>query len=128
MAKISNYLKTKIIDSTLRGISFTPPENHYLALYTNSPTDADTGTEVFEGAYVRQPISFEADTLGATQNTSDITFPIASNLWGNVTHIGIRDASTGGNLLYHSEMLIPRTITPDTQLLFLAGEIDLTLT
>ena len=129
--RISNYLKTKIIDCTLRGIAYTPPTTHYLALYTTDPTDTDIGTEVVgvTGApYVRQPITFDADALGFTQNSSDIIFGVTGSTWGNITHIGIRDALTGGNLLYHSELTIPRNVVDSMQLEFLKGQIDLSIT
>ena len=129
--RISNYLKTKIIDCTLRGIAYTPPTTHYLALYTTDPTDLDVGTEVVgvTGApYVRQPITFDADTLGTTQNSSSIMSGDTSSTWGTITHIGIRDALIGGNLMYHAELTTPRTMVDSIQLEFVKGQIVLSIT
>jgi len=104
MAEMSNYLENALINGTLRATSYTAPTTTYLALYTNDPTDADTGTEITGGSYVRQAITFSAPSGGATSNSSAIEFPQATADWGTITHVGIRDAVTSGNLLYHSAL------------------------
>lgn len=86
----------------------------YLALYTSNPTGADTGTEVSGGGYARQPITFSAPALeGGKQtikNSAKVEFPVATADWGTITHIGIRDAATGGSLIAFAELKAPRTI------------------
>lgn len=104
MAEISNYLENALINGTLRGTTYTAPTTTYLALYTNDPTDADTGTEITGGSYVRQAITFSSPSNGATSNSSAIEFPQATADWGTITHVGIRDAVTSGNLLYHTPL------------------------
>ena len=104
MAEMSNYLENALINGTLRATSYTAPTTTYLALYTNDPTDADTGTEITGGSYVRQAITFSSPSGGATSNSSAIEFPQATADWGTITHVGIRDAVTSGNLLYHSAL------------------------
>jgi len=104
MAEMSNYLEDALINGTLRGTTYTAPTTTYLALYTNDPTDADTGTEITGGSYVRQAITFSSPSGGATSNSSAIEFPQATADWGTITHVGIRDAVTSGNLLYHSAL------------------------
>lgn len=104
MAEMSNFLENALINGTLRATSYTAPTTTYLALYTNDPTDADTGTEITGGSYVRQAITFSAPSGGATSNSSAIEFPQATADWGTITHVGIRDAVTSGNLLYHSAL------------------------
>ena len=111
MAEISNYLENALINGTLRATSYTAPTTTFLALYTNDPTDADTGTEVTGGSYVRQSITFSAPSGGATSNSSAIEFPQCTLTWGTITHIGIRDAVTSGNLLYHSPFDTSKTIS-----------------
>lgn len=86
----------------------------YLALYTSNPTANDTGTEVSGAGYARQPITFSAPTIeGGKQtikNSVKVEFPVAESDWGTITHIGIRDAATGGNLIAFAELEAPRTI------------------
>jgi len=111
MAEMSNFLENALINGTLRATSYTAPTTTFLALYTNDPTDADTGTEVTGGSYVRQPITFSAPSNGATSNSSAIEFPQCTLTWGTITHIGIRDAVTSGNLLYHTPLDTSKTIS-----------------
>ena len=104
MAEMSNFLENALINATLRNTSYTSPTTTYLALYTTDPTDADTGTEVSGGSYARQAITFASPSNGVTSNSAAIEFPTATGSWGTITHIGIRDAVTSGNLLYHTPL------------------------
>jgi hypothetical protein len=104
MAEMSSYLEDALINATLRNTSYTSPTTTYLALYTSDPTDADTGTEVTGGSYVRQSITFSSPSNGVTSNSSAIEFPQATADWGTIGYIGIRDAVTSGNLLYHTAL------------------------
>lgn len=127
MAAMSDYLENAILNATLRGQAYTSPATVYLALYTSDTTDAKTGIEVSGGAYVRQTIAFNTPINGAATSTADVLFPIATAGWGTVTHIGILDASTSGNLLYHGELTNTKTIATDDQLKIAAGDITVTL-
>lgn len=125
----SNYWKRASINAALRGFSFTAPTRVYIALYTSNPTDADTGQEVTGGGYVRQQVTFGepviADRRATVQNTVDISFPTATADQGLVTHIGIRDAASGGNLLYHGAVKTPRSILVNDIIRFLAGQLKI---
>ncbi len=107
---ISDYLEAAVLNHVLRGVTYTPPAARCVALYTSNPTDADTGTEVSGGGYARQSVTFAAPAGGAVQNTADIVFPTATAAWGTITHVGIRDAVTGGNLLFYGSLSTPKTI------------------
>lgn len=122
----SNYLRQKVIDHVLRNTSLTSPTTVYAALYTTNPTAADTGTEVSGGGYARVAMTFSAPTAGgATDNSGVVTFPTATANWGTVTHFGIRDALTGGNLLYFAALTNPRTILNGDTPKFNAQELDI---
>ena len=110
MSEMSNYLENALINATLRNTSYTSPAVVYMALYTSDPTDADTGTEVSGSAYARQAITFGAPSNGVTTNSAVIEFPQAGGSWGTVAFIGIRDALTSGNLLFHTPLDISKTI------------------
>lgn len=97
MAK-STYLINNLLNVALRATAYTTPTTVYVALYTSNPTIADTGTEVTGGSYARQAVTFAAPSAGAVANSAALTFtnmPAAT-----ITHIGIRDALTLGNLLH----------------------------
>ena len=129
MAKFSDYLETALLNATLRGISYTAPSTVYVALYTTDPTDADVGSEVVGGGYARQPITFSAPVDGNANSNVDVVFAVATATWGTITHIGLRDAATGGNLLYHIELSSAnqKTINADDQLKIGAGDLTVIL-
>ncbi len=95
----SNYLKPKIVDHMLKNTAFNSPGTTYLAMYTTNPTAADTGTEVSGGGYARQSVTWNAASGGVADNNGKIDFGTASANLGSISHFGIRDASTSGNLL-----------------------------
>lgn len=111
MAEMSNYLEDALINATLRNTTYTSPATVYIALFTTDPTDANTGAEVSGGSYARTAATFGAPSNGVATNNNAITFPTATGSWGTVTHIGIMDASTAGNLLYHTALDTAKTIT-----------------
>lgn len=127
MAEISNYLENALINVTLRNTSFTAVATPYVALYTSDPTDADTGTEVSGGSYARQSVTFGAPSNGVTTNSADVTFPTATGTWGTVGWIGIRDASTGGNLLYHTPLDVSKSITSGDVFKIATGNLSVQL-
>jgi len=117
----SDYLEDALLDHVLGGSTFTQPANLYLALFTSDPTDAFTtanevDTTVDDTAYARQAITFGAASGGEALSADAQTF--AAVVYGSgaaaydVTHIGICDASTAGNLLYHAAL--PASITRNT--------------
>jgi hypothetical protein len=110
MAEMSDFLENALINATLRNTSYTSPSVVYIALYTSDPTDANTGTQVSGGSYARQSATFGAPSNGTSTNSAAIEFPQATASWGTVTHIGILDALTSGNLLYHTALDTPKTI------------------
>jgi hypothetical protein len=127
MAEMSNYLENALINATLRNTSYTSPSVVYLGLYTSDPTDADTGTEVSGGSYARQAITFGAPSNGVTTNTAAIEFPQATGNWGTVGWIGIEDALTGGNLLYHSPLDASKAIATGDIFKIAIGSLSVTL-
>ncbi len=127
MAEMSNYLEGALINAVLRNTAFTSPATVYLALYTSDPTDADAGTEVSGNAYARQSITFGAPSNGVSTNSAAIEFPQATGSWGTVAYVGIRDASTAGNLLFHTALDASKTIATGDVFRVAAGSLSVTL-
>lgn len=117
MAAMSNYLENKLIDHIFRGVPYTAPTTAYFALYTAAPSDSGGGTEVSTGGYARASLACNvtnwaatnaalstanpsAGTSGQTSNNSTVTFATPSLTWNTITHFGIFDALSGGNLLF----------------------------
>jgi hypothetical protein len=129
MAEMSNYLENALINVTLRATSYTAPTTVYVALYTTDPTDADTGTEVSTSGtgYARTAVTFGAPSNGVSTNSATVTFPTATAAFGTVTHIGLRDASTAGNLLYHTPLDTSKTIDAGDIFSITTGNLSVTL-
>jgi hypothetical protein len=127
MAEMSNYLENALINATLRNTSYTSPATVYVGLYTSDPTDADTGTEVTGGSYARQSVTFGAPSNGVSTNSAAIEFPQATATWGTVGWIGIEDAVSGGNLLYHTALDTSKTIENGDIFKIAIGSLSVTL-
>ena len=127
MAEMSNYLENALVNATLRATTFTSPATVYVGLYTSDPTDANTGTEVSGGSYARQSATFGAPSNGASTTTADITFPQCTSTWGTVSHIGILDALTTGNLLYHTPLTTSKAIDTGDIFKIASGSLSVTL-
>lgn len=139
MSKLSNYAEAALLDLLYNDTAFTPPDPTYIALYTDDPTDADTGTEVTGGSYARAAVNANGggapewalavvDGIGyKVTNDDDVTFPTATASWGTVTHVGVHDAVSGGNLLHFFELDNSKTVGIGDIAKFEAGLIELRL-
>jgi hypothetical protein len=127
MAEISNYLENALINATLRNTSYTSPAAVYVSLHTADPTDAGTGTEVSGGSYIRQSATFGAPSNGVSTTTADISFPQATASWGTIGWIGIWDAQTSGNLLYHTALDTSKAIDNGDIFKIASGSLTVTL-
>jgi len=128
MAEMSNYLENALINATLRNTSYTSPSTVYVGLFTTDPTDAGTGTEVSGGSYARKSVTFGAPSNGVTTNSGAVEFDQATASWGTITHIGILDASTSGNLLYHTALDVSKAIDTGDIFKIAIGSLSVTLT
>ena len=127
MSAMSDYLEDAFLDHFLGTSSTTSPTNIYVALHTADPTDAGTGTEVSGNGYARQAITFGASSSGTASNSAAVEFPAASGGdFGTITHIGIWDALTSGNLLFHSSLTTSKTIADGDIFKIAASGIDIT--
>ena len=124
---MSNYLEDALINATLRNTTYTSPSVVYAALFTSDPTDAGTGTEVTGGSYTREAITFGAPSNGASTNSAAVEFDQATADWGTVTHFGIYDASTSGNLLYHGALTASKIIQNGDVFKFAISSVSVTL-
>lgn len=143
MSAMSDYLENKLVDHIFRGQTFTSPANLYVALFTAAPSDSGGGTEVSGNGYTRVTVSSSlanwagtqsagsttasSGTGGATSNNGAITFPTPTGAgWGTVTHFGIFDASTAGNLLFHGALTASKTINAGDTVSYAAAQLAVT--
>lgn len=122
----SDYLETKVLDHVVAGTAYTAPSTLYVALFTAAPSDSGGGTEVSGGAYARQTIAFttSGDT---TSNNAAIEFPTATANYGTVTHVGVYDASSAGNLMAWAALTSSKTIETGDVFRIPSGDLDITL-
>lgn len=124
----SDFLEDKILDHVLRNTAYTSPTTVYLALYTAAPSDSGGGTEVSGGSYARVAITFGASSGGAISNSGDVSFTTATASWGTVTHVGVFDALTVGNLLYHGALSASKAVGDGDTFKVSTGDLDITQT
>jgi hypothetical protein len=116
MSQMSDYLEAQIGKLLFCTQTAWKPAAIYVALFTAAPSDSGGGTEVSGGSYARTAVT-QADaqwniptTAGLFSNVNAITFPAPTANWGVVTHVGIFDASSGGNLLVWGALTTPKTV------------------
>jgi len=127
MAEMSNHLENALINATLRNTSYTSPTTVYVGLYTSDPGEGNTGTEVSGGSYARTAVTFGAPSNGVSTNSASVTFPTATGTWGTVTHVGILDALTSGNLLYFTPLDASKSIASGDVFTISTGNLSVTL-
>lgn len=127
MSEFSNYLENALINAVLRNTTYTSPATVYVSLWTTDPTDAGSGTEVSGGSYARTSVTFASPSGGVTSNSADVTFPQATASWGTVAYIGLNDASTSGNLLFHTPLDTSKTIDSGDIFKIASGSLTVTL-
>lgn len=127
MSEMSNYLENALINAVLRNTSYTSPTTTYVSLHTADPTDDGSGTEVSGGSYARTAGTYGSPSNGVTTNSAAIEFPQCTSTWGTVSHIGIWDASTSGNLLFHTALDSSKTIETGDIFKIASGSLSVTL-
>lgn len=123
---MSDYLESAILNHVLRNTSYTSPTTVYIGLSTASMNDDASGTELSGSGYARQSIAFDAPSSGACTNSADVDFPVATGSWGTVTHYGIWDASSSGNMLAHGALTTSKTIASGDILRVGSGQVTIT--
>jgi hypothetical protein len=121
---LTNYAENKTIDHLFRTTTWTP-STAYVGLMTSACSDTGAGTEVSGGSYARVSVTKgdaqwkgthgsttgdSSGTSGTISNAAAITFPAPTANWGTVTHWGIWDAASSGNLLVCDDLTTSKTI------------------
>ena len=140
---LSDYAENKATDLFLRGQAFTAPATLYFGLSTAACSDSSVGTEVTGGSYARVSLTANltnwsgtqsagsttasSGTGGVTSNNSAINFATPSAGWGTVTHWGLYDASSSGNLWICAALTSSKTINSGDSVSFAAGALSVTV-
>lgn len=138
MSAASNYLEKKLLDHVLMQATYTQPSGLWIGLFKSTVDGATTlanleaGTisdEVSGGDYARKTVSFAAanSTTGVAATSATITFNEATANWGDITHVAIMDAATGGNVLFYGAVTTPKTIEIGDTFQITTGSLTITL-
>lgn len=123
---LSDYLEQQILDHLIGAATWTAPSSLYLALFTSDPGDDGSGTEVSGSGYARQEMAMSRSG-SVIDNDALESFAASGGNFGTVTHWGVFDAASGGNLLFHGALDTSRTINDGETGEAAAGAITLTL-
>lgn len=142
MSAMSDYLENKLVDQIFRGQAAPTTTTLYIGLLTAAPSDSGGGTEVSGNNYGRASVTSSlanwagtqaaasttasSGTGGQTSNNGAITFATPSASWGTVTHFGIYDAVTTGNLLFWGALTTSKTINSGDTVSFPAASLTVT--
>lgn len=120
----STYLRNAAFNAALRATAFTGPATVYMSLHTAEP-GLTGASEVTGNAYARTAIAFAAPVNGSGSSSAAVTFPAPTPAaWGTVTHFGLWDAASLGNLLYEDALTNPVATSVGVALSFPSGNIS----
>lgn len=133
MGSISDFLENELLDHVFNVGSYSPPATVYLGLSTADPTDDASGlAEPSGNGYVRKAITFSGGTTRTIRQAADVTFDQATGSWGTLSHWGVFDAESAGNMLSHGQLgtskavvsgNTPSVSAPQIQISFNSGDV-----
>ena len=127
MSALSDYADNKVLDAIGANATFTTPSAVYLGLSTGSFNDDGSGTEISGNNYARVAVSFGSAASGTMSNDAAIEFAAATGAgFGTVSHWGLFDNSSGGNLLVHGSFSASKQISSGDVLKIAVGDLDIT--
>jgi hypothetical protein len=138
MGSMTDVWEKKLLDYLFRdsalGLDAT---NMWIVLFTTTPTDSTTGTEVSGGSYARVAVvrtgagwdAASGASPGTTQNTGAITFATATADWGTVTGFGVAKSLAGAlstDLIYWGALTANKTVSNGDTASFAGGALSVT--
>ena len=131
MASTTFYLNQ--IMGNLFGTQTVPPlpTQYWIGLSADEPTigGIDTGEPSMVGTgYGRVLLTdLSSPVNGVITNAAPFSFPESITGWGNMLFYTVRDAETGGNLLFYNRLSVSRNVEPNTVITVKTGELTITL-
>ena len=123
---MSDYLELKFLDHFTGTASTSAPSAVYLGLSTASLQDDNSGTELTGNNYSRKAITFASASSGSIASNAAVEFDAATGSWGSVSHFGVFDAASSGNLLFHGAFSAAKTIASGDVLKVASGSLTIT--
>lgn len=132
MAAFSSYMEQKILN-WVKGTTFaTAPTNVYVALFSSDPTDAGTGTEVTTTVHSGGRVAATFGTIATLGGSSSISNSAVVDFGASagavtVSHFGLYDASSSGNLIMFGPLTASKTLAAGDEAKFNTGDLTLTV-
>lgn len=143
MSAFTDYTEEAVLNHIFRGVTYNKPIAIYVAMFTANPGENDAAsTECAYSGYARKDAA-DAGALETgwttivneptgdgkqTSNAKTLTFAPNNGVDDvTVTHVGLYDASTNGNLLFWAELNEAKTLQSGDVLSFLPGDIVIVL-
>lgn len=129
MSSFSDYAEAAVLDHLFGLATMTSP-TLYLAASTANPTDDASGLAEPSGNGYARVATASSDwqrSSNVVDNVNEKAFPEATGTWGNITHLALFDAASGGNMIAHAALDTARSIAANETLRFPAGSITFTL-
>jgi hypothetical protein len=133
MAALSDVMEARVLNY-FRGTAMpAAPSAVYVGLFSSDPTDAGAGTEVTTTIRPagRVVAAFGAPTVSGTAqqiaNSATVDFGVAAG-GATVTHFGVFDAASAGNLLWHAPLTGgAQLVATNNEVAFAAGTLTFSL-
>jgi hypothetical protein len=125
----TNFTEDLVLKWLLTTGTATRPTQWHVGLFTAAPGETGGGTEVSGSAYARQAATFTVSGTAPTKaaNSGAIEFAAATGSWGTITHVGIFDAATGGNMLVYAALDEEKAIGSSDVFRIPTGDLEVTL-
>lgn len=119
MMSFGGLFQQDLLELILLGAPFTPPSEFWVSLHTGDP-GTDGANEVAVG---RQQVTFAGPVTidNAVLSSTEVHF--ASTPGGNISHLGLWNAATGGKFLYGGTLSAMRPLLVNEGIRFYAGSI-----
>jgi hypothetical protein len=139
MPGASDYTRNNVLNGILRGAAIPVPTHTYVSLHTGAP-GVNGANEVLTAnwpAYVRRQAEnnlaigagWTAAASGQTKNALQMTWPAQDGAGAvTVSHFGIWDALSGGNLIAYGTLTTPQLLGPGDVLVFDVQTLTVTMT
>lgn len=129
---VSEYYADLILDRVFGGgATPIPIATHYVALSTTTPNPDGTNFTEPGFGYARQSVtatSFWATAADTATSQSIVNYLASGGAWGTVTHFGLFDAVSGGNMLWFLPLDHAELIQDGDDGSFPAGDLQLNIT
>jgi hypothetical protein len=128
----TQFQQQRMLSRAFGSVAYTEPTVLYLGVSTTTINENGTGaTPPTDVSYARVALdnntsNWQNLSVGTgRQNAVPIEWVAATTNWGTITYVSIHDAPTGGNMLYYSELVTPKTVGIDDVLRADIGNVQI---